>query len=106
MAKKGKSRAFAHETRATDFDCGAPVYGFIPKLLTTTPAREDLTDRECTKIIGSLIGGLAQMATIEDLRNAVCWWANNDEAWQLIGAQAKAVKETINAATGDPAKFC
>jgi hypothetical protein len=32
--------------------------------------------------------------------------ADNDDAWQVIGAQAKAVKEAINVATGDPAKFC
>ena len=78
----------------------------MAKRLSTKPAREDLTDRELTKIIGSLIGGLAQMTTVDELRNAVRWWADNDDAWQLIDAQAKAVKEAINAATGDPAKFC
>jgi hypothetical protein len=46
----------------------------MAKPLSKKPAREDLTDRELTKIIGSLIGGLAQMTTVDELRNAVRWW--------------------------------
>lgn len=66
--------------------------------LSTDPARTDLTDRECAKIIGSLIGGLAQMATIEDVRAAIRWWAECDEGWQMMQAQADAIRTAIKAA--------
>jgi hypothetical protein len=50
--------------------------------LDTRPARTDLTSRECSKIIGSIIGGLILMAPRSALREAVTWWAVHfDEAF-------------------------
>jgi hypothetical protein len=60
--------------------------------LSPIEARADLTDRELTKIIGGLLGGLAQMSNPQDPRNAVRWWAETDEAWDLICVQAAAIK--------------
>lgn len=54
--------------------------------LTPKPARTDLTDRECTKLIGAIIGGLCLMADKETVRKAIRWWADNDKAWQAMGA--------------------
>lgn len=47
--------------------------------LTSVPARTDLTDRECAKIIGGTIGALADMTDIATIRKAVQWWAALDE---------------------------
>lgn len=42
-------------------------------------ARADLTDRECCKIIGGLLGSLNLMVDNPGvLRNAVRWWADQD----------------------------
>lgn len=49
--------------------------------LSPTAARTDLTDRECTKIIGGLIGGLCALADVETVHAAIQWWAEHPEAW-------------------------
>ncbi|HEY1209991.1 MAG TPA: hypothetical protein VGE85_11525 [Terracidiphilus sp.] len=64
----------------------------MKKPLETSPSRRDLSDRECSTIIGAVIGGLTQLADIDDIRNAVRWWAENDGAW----AQLKAVQALCN----------
>jgi len=56
----------------------------IKRKLSTMAARTDLTDREASKLLGSLIGGLLDMAPVEEVRNAVRWWAENDEAWAYM----------------------
>lgn len=60
--------------------------------LDDAPARTDLTVRECTKIIGGLVGGLSQMAPIANVRDAVRWWADTDEAWSLMTSVHEANK--------------
>jgi hypothetical protein len=45
--------------------------------LDTREARTDLTSRECSKLIGSTIGGLLLMASRKAIRDAVIWWAEN-----------------------------
>ena len=57
---------------------------FHKKPLDTRPARTDLTDRECSKIIGGVIGTLCQMAPAENVRAAVAWWAETDDAWSAL----------------------
>lgn len=52
--------------------------------LSTKPARTDLTDRECTKIIGGLLGGLTHMADVETLQAAIRWWNDTPEAWEAF----------------------
>jgi hypothetical protein len=63
--------------------------------LNTKAARIDLTDRECTKLLGALIGGLAQMTDIDTLRNAVRWWADTDVAWQAMDGFTKGITDVI-----------
>jgi hypothetical protein len=48
------------------------------------PIRHDMTDRECAGILGGLIAGLAQLAPIDQVRNALAWWAETDEPWAQI----------------------
>lgn len=45
-------------------------------LLNGLPARP-LTDRECSKILGAIIGGLMEFSNAENVRRAVFWWAQN-----------------------------
>jgi len=60
--------------------------------LTPQPARTDLTDRECARIIGGLLGSLAGMTTPATVRRAVKWWAESNDAWAAIGQiEARAV---------------
>ncbi|MFA4971416.1 MAG: hypothetical protein WC683_02300 [bacterium] len=66
-----------------------------PKL-DTREARQ-LTSRECCKILGGTIGVLAQMASLEDVRTAVRWWAETEEVWTAYALGAPAV----DAATQD-----
>lgn len=61
--------------------------------LDKRPARTDLTDRECSKIIGGCIGSLAEMAPIENIRKAVRWWAETDEAWEMFKHIEEAKKQ-------------
>jgi hypothetical protein len=49
----------------------------------------DLTQRECEKIIGGLLGGLMHMTDIRLLRAAVRWWADSEEAWELLAEQRR-----------------
>jgi hypothetical protein len=52
-----------------------------PKL-DPRPARNDLTSRECAKILSGLIGTLYDQTTPEALRDAVRWCAETDAMWQ------------------------
>lgn len=56
----------------------------MPKRLDSRPARTDLTDRECAKILGGLIGSLCLMTNVETVRSAVEHWAEESEAWIAI----------------------
>jgi hypothetical protein len=62
------------------------------KPLSNKPCRKDLTDRECSSILGGVIGGLASMTDLEKIRNAVRWWAESDDAWLLLKSQQSAIK--------------
>jgi hypothetical protein len=66
--------------------------------LDSRPAR-DLTDRECSKILGALIGGLMTMTTGKTVRDAIRWWADNDKAWEVMernqGSAIDLAKELI-----------
>ena len=60
------------------------------------PARSDLTDRECAKIIRGLLGSLSLMVCDQDtLRRAVQWWAETDDCWRSFEIQAKVRKQYI-----------
>ncbi len=66
--------------------------------LTEKPARTDLTDRECSKIIGGTIGALVDMADIEAVRRAVQWWAQLDEHhWkQMFGESSSDIHGALS----------
>lgn len=61
--------------------------------LSPRPARTNLTDRECSKILGALIGVLVQMADPNDVLSAVRWWADTPDAWTAIVALANMTRE-------------
>ncbi len=50
--------------------------------LDDRPARTDLTNREITKILGGVIGGLVHLSDIKTVRESMRWWAEQDEAWE------------------------
>jgi hypothetical protein len=52
--------------------------------LDTRPPRNDLTSRECAKLIGGLLGGLCEQASIEDVKQAIDWWSRNESAWNAF----------------------
>lgn len=55
------------------------------KKLNDKPARTDLTDRECTKILGGTIGALVEMADRHTVQDAVRWWAElSEEHWSTM----------------------
>lgn len=64
--------------------------------LSTAPARTDLTDRECAKLIGSFIGSLCDIAPVENVERALQWWAQHPEAWEYLRASMAAVKATAD----------
>ncbi len=49
--------------------------------LDERPARDDLTDRECAKLIGGFLGGLIGQADVDDVKRAIDWWSQNQSAW-------------------------
>lgn len=61
--------------------------------LNEKPARFDLTDRECAKLLGGMIGSLLHMADANDVRAAVRWWAaRKPETWREMGASARQIR--------------
>ena len=52
--------------------------------LSIAPPRQDLTDRECAKLLAWILGSLRAMTDLASLRNAVAWWHEHDEAWALL----------------------
>lgn len=55
-----------------------------PVHLDPRSARVDLTSREIANLLGGVLGGFVQMSTVEDVRTAIKWWAQTDEAWALF----------------------
>lgn len=66
------------------------------KRLSPKAARTDLTDRECTKFLAGCIGPLLQMSSLEDVRNAVRWLAENEEFWTVMKDQIKVQKAAMD----------
>lgn len=58
-----------------------------PKL--SSEAIRPFTSRECSRILGSIIGGLTQFTPIENVRDAVRWWAETDKAWEALDGLSK-----------------
>lgn len=52
--------------------------------LDPRPTRADMTDRECAKLLGAVIGGLIAQSDIATVRRAVDWWSQNQSAWDAF----------------------
>lgn len=52
--------------------------------LDPKPVRNYLTTHECVKLIGGLLSGLCEQASIETVKQAVQWWAENQSAWEAL----------------------
>lgn len=64
--------------------------------LTREPARLDLSDRECAKLLGGNIGVLMQMAEPNAVRRAVKWWAEQPEStWERLDRQADEINRAM-----------
>jgi len=59
--------------------------------LDSKPARL-LTDRECTKILGGVVGALMTMATPETVVIALNWWVEHPEALPLLAKMTESVR--------------
>ena len=55
--------------------------------LTEEPSR-NLTDRECTKMIGAFIGGLSSMTDAQSIIKALQWWAHRPDVIVVIKSMA------------------
>ena len=65
----------------------------MTRKLSPEPTRTDLTDRECSKLLGSLLGGLCLMSDKQQVRNAVRWWAECDEAWSTMRTNKEVIED-------------
>ena len=72
------------------------------KKLTPQPARTDLTDRECSNLLGAIIGGLCLMSNKRTVRDAVRWWAECDQAWDMMPNNEQVMEAAYNMVTGSP----
>jgi hypothetical protein len=70
--------------------------------LDTRPARKDLTDRECATLIGGLIGSLAQVAPIENIRRALQWWLEHEQPWREIEEFSRLMQDGDSAVAASP----
>jgi hypothetical protein len=61
--------------------------------LSSVEARADLTNREVAKLIGSVLGGLVQMAEVRTVQEALRWWLENPLAWAQLEEIKKAFHE-------------
>lgn len=52
--------------------------------LDPNEARTDLTSREVAKLLGGFIGGMTEMAALDEIQTAVKWWAETPEAWEEL----------------------
>ena len=60
-----------------------------PKL-DKRPARTDLTSRECSKLIGGIVGTLAEMAGAHEIKTAIAWWDRHPEVVDAVCGQMRA----------------
>lgn len=60
--------------------------------LDDRPARIDLTDRECAKLIGGIVGCLLQMSDQQTVRQALQWWIDlPDKYWDELASIGRVV---------------
>lgn len=65
--------------------------------LDPRPLRKDLTSRECASLIGALLGSLVTFADIDDVRSALAWWAENDDAWDALDLLGQSARDDSHA---------
>ena len=68
----------------------------LPKL-DSRESRNDLTDRECVKLIGGLVGALLQSAPPVFVARALRWWALlphlHPDVWAAMATAKQALAE-------------
>ena len=64
-----------------------------PKDPTCKSQPSKLSPRQCAKLLGGLLSSLCEQASLEDVREAVQWWASNQSAWDAIRRMHDYVKE-------------
>lgn len=52
--------------------------------LDDRPARNDLTSRECAKILAGTITALADQAAIDNVKLAIEWLARSESMWDAL----------------------
>lgn len=67
----------------------------MKKKLDPRPARTDLTDRECTKLICGLLGSMSLMAEVETLRESLRWLVETEDIWFSFKAQRAAILSAL-----------
>ena len=65
--------------------------------LDPRPARKDLTDRECAKLLGGFLGVLIAGADVAAVKRAIDWWSENESAWTTFRKMKAYWAETPNA---------
>lgn len=64
--------------------------------LNPEAARQDLTVRECVKLLGCTIGGLCGMADKEAVAAAIHWWNENFDATGVFEATREMERQMLN----------
>lgn len=65
----------------------------VDQFLGEEDTRTDLTSRECSRLLSSLVGGLTMLTTGEEVRKAVKWLASEDKFWELLYYQPMCVDQ-------------
>ena len=54
-----------------------------------------LTELQCRQIIGGLLGALCSLADPDTIRQAIAWWHQSKDGWQILNdvSVAKMKKE-------------
>jgi len=65
--------------------------------LDPRPMRKDLTSRECASLIGALLGSLVTFADLAEVRAAVLWWAERDDAWDALDLLSQSARDDRHA---------
>jgi len=77
----------------------------VPELCKE-PARTDLTDRECARLIGAALGGLLQMAEPVQVKRALEWWLSNPQAWGFLVASQAEIRRLLGVAPYSTRQGC
>lgn len=58
------------------------------------PKAAPLDENKVILLLGSVLAGLAHVARLPDIRSAMRWWAETDQAWEDL-EQIREVRESL-----------